>query len=126
MKFYFDENFPKAGACLLENLGHDWVAPQGTELEGSQDSVLGEEAKKANIVLLNTDHNSFYTLHFQNPDHPGVVVIALKKPNREAILARLKWLLKKNEENEFRGREFQLRDQTWIARPTLPLGNQVG
>jgi hypothetical protein len=61
----------------------------------------------------------FHTLHHQHPRHAGVVVIALKKPNRAAILARLEWLLKIFKEEDFRGRVFQLRDRTWIARPPL-------
>jgi predicted nuclease of predicted toxin-antitoxin system len=122
VKFYFDEIFPKAAAGLLESLGHEWVDPRGTELEGSQDSVLGHEAIKANAVLLTTDRDFFHTLHNQFPDHPGIVVIALKQPNRAAILTRLKWLLEAIEETEFRGRAFQLRDETWIARPPLKNG----
>lgn len=122
MKFYFDENFPKAAAELLESLGHEWIDPRGTELEGSPDSILEGQAIKSNAVLLTTDRDFFHTLHNQIPDHPGIVVIALKKPNRAAILARLKWLLESIEETDFRGRAFQLRDETWIARPPLHLG----
>lgn len=126
MKFYFDENFPKSAADLLESLGHEWVDPRGTALEGAEDFVLWNEAKKENAVLLTTDRDFFHTFHDQNPDHPGVVVIALKKPNRAAILARLNWLLGRLKEKEFRGRAFQLRDETWIARPPLPLETQGG
>lgn len=50
----------------------------------------------------------------------GVVVIALKQPNRQTILERLKWLLANVREDDFSGRAFQLRDRTWVAQPPLP------
>jgi len=62
-------------------------------------------------------------LHHDHPDHPGLIVIALKKPHRQAILDRLEFLLATVNENQFSGRAFQLRDRTWVARPPLPDGN---
>jgi predicted nuclease of predicted toxin-antitoxin system len=52
MKFLLDENFPKAAAELLKGLGHDSHDPRGTELEGSEDSVLVEEARRLDAVIL--------------------------------------------------------------------------
>ena len=120
MKFLLDENFPKAAAEILGKLGHETIDPRGTELEGSDDSVLVEEAPRLNAVILTTDRDFFHTVRHQYPDHAGVVVIALKKPNRAAILERLDWILSHISEGEFPRRAFQLRDRKWVAIPPLP------
>ena len=120
MRFFLDENFPKAAAELLGKLDHETFDPRGTDLEGSDDSVLVEEAKRLNAVILTTDRDFFHTLRHQYPDHAGLVVIALRKPNRAAILERLEWVLRFVSQDDFAGRAFQLRDQKWVAIPPLP------
>ena len=120
MKFFLDENFPKAVVSLLEGDGHECFDPRGTELEGSDDDLLLAEARRNGAILLTTDRDFFHTLQHKFPDHAGMVIIALKKPNRQAIIDRLKWLLHSFAESDLRGRAFQLRDRTWVARPPLP------
>jgi hypothetical protein len=44
MKFFLDENFPKAARGLLLSLGHECFDPRGTDLEGVSDSILLKEA----------------------------------------------------------------------------------
>ena len=124
MNFLLDENFPKAATELLERLGHDTFDPRGTALEGSEDSVLVEEARRLDAVILTTDRDFFHTLRHQYPDHAGLVVIALRKPNRAAILQRLEWLLDNVNPDDFEGRAFQLRDRKWVALPALPDANE--
>ena len=124
MNFLLDENFPKAATELLEKLGHDTFDPRGTALEGSEDSVLVEEARRRDAVILTTDRDFFHTLRHQYPDHAGLVVIALRKPNRAAILQRLEWLLDNVNPDDFEGRAFQLRDQKWVALPALSDPNE--
>ena len=126
MRFFFDENFPKSAAEVLERFGYDWYDPRGTELEGAADSTVIEEARRQKAVLLTTDRDFFHTLHHQYPDHSGVIVVALKQPNREAILKRLEWVLGNIAEGNSAGRTFQLRDQSWVARPALPDPEQEG
>jgi len=123
MKFLLDENFPKAATELLKKLGHDSYDPRGTPLEGSEDSVLVEEARRLEAVILTTDRDFFHTLRHQYPDHAGLVVIALRQPNRASILERLEWLLEKVDPDHFAGRAFQLRDEKWVALPALPEPN---
>jgi predicted nuclease of predicted toxin-antitoxin system len=122
MRFFLDENFPKSAAKVLEDLGHECDDPRGTDLEGSDDSVLVEEARRLGAIILTTDRDFFHTLRHQYPDHSGVVVVALKQPNRAAIIKRLKWLLENIPEEQLAERAFQLRDNTWAVQP--PLGEQ--
>jgi hypothetical protein len=53
--------------------------------------------------------------------HAGIVVIALRQPNRSAIIGKLSWLLNRLQPDEFKNRTIQLRDQSWIAVPPLDL-----
>jgi len=120
MKFFFDENFPKAAKELLLGRGHECYDPRGTSLEGAADFQIVEEAQRMGAVILTTDRDFFHTLSYQYPDHHGIVVIALKQPSRAAILKRLSWFLDSIDEGHLQARAFQLRDHTWVARPSLP------
>jgi predicted nuclease of predicted toxin-antitoxin system len=44
MKFFLDENFPKAAVGMLEGMGHEVFDLRGTEREGSQDGDIFAEA----------------------------------------------------------------------------------
>jgi hypothetical protein len=47
-------------------------------------------------------------------------VIALRQPNRSAILERLEWILSQVEDHQFPNRVFQLRERSWLAYPPIP------
>lgn len=125
MTFLFDENFPKAAAALIERYGHEWIDSR-TEFQGVDDSVLIEEAQKRSAIILTTDRDFFHTLRHQFPSHAGLVVIALKQPNRAAILERLQWFLDNVAANDIPNRAFQLRDNTWVAQPPMPESTDTG
>ena len=120
MKFYLDKNFPKAACALLKNLGHEWIDQRGTQLEGCSDNRLAEEATAQGAVILTTDRDFYHTLQHEFPDHPGIIVIALKQPSRAAIIERLEWALSHFRQEDLAGRAFQLRDRTWVSQPPLP------
>lgn len=46
-------------------------------------------------------------------------MVALKKPTRDKIIQRPKWLLEHVPEESITGRAFQLRDQAWQVYPQL-------
>ncbi len=108
MKFFFDENFPKAAKELLLDRGHECYDPRGTSLEGVADSVIVEKAQRMNAVILAADRDFFHTLGYLYPDHSGIIVIALKQPSRTAILGRLSWFLDFIDEDHLPARAFQL------------------
>ncbi len=120
MKFLLDENFPKSAVELINKRGHESYDPRGTELKGCNDIVLVEEARRRGAIILTTDRDFFHTLRHQFPDHSGLIVIALKKPNRTAILKKFEWLLDNVDAENFAGRAFHLRDKSWVAAPPLP------
>lgn len=119
MRFLLDENFPKAARPLLLGLSHEAIDFRDVGIEGSPDSEVVAMAISKGAVILTTDRDFFHTLGQQFPDHPGIIVIALKKPTRDKIIQRLKWLLEHVAEASIAGRAFQLRDQAWQVYPPL-------
>jgi len=120
VKFLLDENFPRAAGEILKRCGHEGHDFRDIGQHGAADSVLVELAREIGAVILTTDRDYYHTLPQQFPDHAGVVVIAVKQPNRAAILERLEWLLQHVGEHHLQGRAIQLRDRTWVARPPIP------
>lgn len=119
MKFYFDENFPRAACQLLEQFGHEWLDHRDSQFKGSSDADLMSEVRRNGAILLTTDRDFYHTWGFHLSADIGIVVIALKQPNRAAIVSRLEWLLNNVPAAELLGRAFQLRDSSWLARPPL-------
>jgi predicted nuclease of predicted toxin-antitoxin system len=119
MNFLLDENFPKAAASVLREAGHCVFDMRGTTEEGMDDPSLFAKAQHLNAVFLTTDRDFFHTIPHLFDSHAGVVVIALRQPNRTAILSRLGWLLSHVRLGDFENRVFQLRDKSYIAYPSL-------
>lgn len=119
MTFLLDENFPKSARTLLEERSHMIIDFRIDGVVGADDSEVIRLAQRSNAVILTTDRDFFHTLGRQYPDHHGIIVIALKKPTRSLILARLLWLLDHIDAAEIPGRAFQLRDQSWQVYPAL-------
>ena len=119
MIFLFDENFPKTARADLEERGHEVLDFRDEGQEGAPDQDVMRLAIERGAVVLTTDRDFFHTLAQRFPGHPGIVVIALKKPTRAAIQGRLAWLLEHLTETQLRGRAVQLRDRTWQVVPPL-------
>ena len=113
MKFLLDENFPKAAEKLLIELGHEVFDVRGTELQGTDDNSLFELAQRKNAVLLPTDRDFYHTVPLKYSNHFGVVVIALKQPNREAILRRLRWFISTDLLTTVKNTVYLLRDKSY-------------
>lgn len=119
MRFFLDENFPKAAIGMLEGMGHDVFDLRGTPREGSPDHDIFAEAQRHGAVFLTTDRDFFHTIPHLHEGHSGVVVVALRQPNRTLILEKLSWILDRLQPCDFESRTIQLRDRTWIAIPSL-------
>lgn len=119
MKFLLDENFPKSATRLLLDLGHEVIDFRQAGKPGDDDSAVFQMAVDESAVILTTDRDFFHTLPALYDGHPGVVVVALRQPNRAAILGRLRWLLEALPLDKLRGRAIQLRDSTWLVLPPM-------
>ena len=117
MKLLLDENFPAAAARLLRERGHECLDVRGTPDEGADDDTLFRMAQAAQAALLTTDKDFFHTIPLRHPEHAGIVVVALRCPNRQSILEKLTWLLDHVPERRIKGRVFLLREKTCAVYP---------
>jgi len=119
VNFLFDENFPKSARRLVESLGHSVVDFREEGVRGSSDEVVMTMAIEHSAVVLTTDRDFFHTIGRQHEGHSGIIVVALRQPNRSAIMERLSWFFEHIGTDHLEGRIFQLRDTTWIVYPPL-------
>ena len=119
MNFLLDENFPKAVRPILEQLGHTVLDFREIGTIGAADKEVIRLALKSEAAILSTDRDFFHTLGRQYSGHCGIVVVALRKPSRIAILDRVHWFLKNIDLENLNGRTFQLRDNTWMVYPPI-------
>jgi len=119
MTFFLDENFPRSSVKLLREFGQDVIDARDVLPAGSEDSLVLETARASEAVLLTTDRDFFHTLSLEDTEHTGIVVIALRQPNRARILSRLRWFLEFVSEDQIAGYAYQLRDTTYIVRPPV-------
>ena len=116
MIFLLDENFPKSAEKLLSDLGHEVIDIRGTNLEGADDAQLFELAQKHDAILLTTDRDFYHTVPLIYEQHAGVIVIALKQPNRNTILLRLSWVISQDLIDSIENTIILLRDHTYRVR----------
>lgn len=121
MTFFLDENFPKAAHALPKAEGHEVIDIRGTDREGSADDDLFLLAQGSRAAFLTTDKDFFHTVPHLYPHHHGVIVIALRQPDRKSIMAKLSWLLAHIPMKSVFGRVFLLMDSAYVMYP--PLGS---
>ncbi|MEM8859114.1 MAG: DUF5615 family PIN-like protein [Chloroflexota bacterium] len=113
MRFLLDENFPKAAESLLLESGHTVIDIRGTDLQGTNDFELFELAQENKAVLLTTDRDFYHTVPHHYPVHSGVIVIALRQPNRRSILEKLTWALQQDSMDSIENTIILMRDQVY-------------
>lgn len=116
MNFLLDEKFPKSAEELLHGSGHKVIDIRGTDQQGADDFQLFEIAQQYEAILLTTDRDFYHTVPLNYSSHAGVIVIALKQPNREAVLARLRWIISQDLMNSLQNTVILLRDNTYRIR----------
>jgi predicted nuclease of predicted toxin-antitoxin system len=83
MELYADENFPLRVVEELRRLGHDVLTAleDGRANQSLADRDLLARATEINRALLTLNRLDFKRLHFQIPDHGGIV-ICTEDPDR--------------------------------------------
>jgi predicted nuclease of predicted toxin-antitoxin system len=75
MKFFLDENFPKAAEGILEGMGHEVFDLRGSDREGLSDRDIFAEAQRCAAVFLTTDRDFFHTISHLHEKHAGIVML---------------------------------------------------
>jgi predicted nuclease of predicted toxin-antitoxin system len=86
MKVFVDENIPLTRVLELRRVGHDVLDIRGTNDEGISDELLLKRACEEGRLLITTDRDF---ASFRDREHYGILIIALRKPNRQKINKRV-------------------------------------
>jgi len=97
VRFFLDENFPRAAAQLLAAAGHECSRALDYFPPGAADDALFAKAQALGAVFVTTDRDFFHTIPWLHNNHAGVIVVTLAQPDREALLARLGDALRRRE-----------------------------
>lgn len=108
MKFFLDENFPRAALAFLESAGHSASHALQRFPPGTADAQLFAYTQQQGAVFVTTDKDFFHTIPLAFEHHSGAIVITLRKPNRADLLRRLSDALTQLGD---RG----LQDTTWLV-----------
>ena len=115
MKFLLDENFPRSSADVIESCGHEAIRFDEACDSGDDDETVFSVAQRLGATILTSDRDFYHTVPLIHPTHAGIVVVALRQPNRTAIHSRLKWFME-NIEEPLANRVFVLRDFSYRLR----------
>ena len=115
MKFLLDENFPRSAADLIEECGHEAIRFDDVCNFGDDDNTVFATAQRLGATILTSDRDFYHTVPLLYPHHAGIVVVALRQPNRIARQSRLKWFME-NMEEPLDNRVFILRDFSFRVR----------
>ena len=118
MKFLLDENFPISSADFIRSCGHEAVRFDEVCDYGADDETVFATAQRLGAVILTSDRDFYHTMPLLHPSHAGIVVVALRQPNRAAINSRLKWFMEYIAE-PLNDRVFVLRDYSYRTRSFL-------
>ena len=109
MKILLDENFPRSAADVITSAGHEAVSFSDVCEFGADDETVFNRAQELGAVILTSDRDFYHTVPLMHPEHCGIIVVALRRPNRKAILMRLQWFFE-NFDCPMANKVFILRD----------------
>jgi len=115
MRFLLDENFPVSIAEAIVSAGHESFRFGDVCESGDDDESVFMAGQRLNAVILTSDRDFYHTVPLLHPIHCGIVVVALRQPNRRAICERVEWFLD-NFKGPLNNRVFILRDYSCRMR----------
>jgi predicted nuclease of predicted toxin-antitoxin system len=92
VKIKLDENLPHRAKDALAALGHDVDTVEDEGLKGKDDETLWPMVQATGRILITQDIAFADVRHHPPGSHAGVIVLRLKEPGRDALLARLQRL----------------------------------
>jgi predicted nuclease of predicted toxin-antitoxin system len=109
MKVFVDENIPLTSVLELRRVGHDVLDIRGTNDEGISDELLLKRACEEGRLLITTDRDF---ASFRDREHYGILIIALRKPNRQKINKRVVEAMDQFSVDQWPGLLVVMRDRT--------------
>ncbi len=93
MKIKLDENLPESIIAVLATKGHDVDSARLEGLSGKPDLTVWESAQGAGRFLITQDLDFSDMRRFQPGTHAGLLLLRLRHPSRQRLLARVQILL---------------------------------
>jgi predicted nuclease of predicted toxin-antitoxin system len=90
MRSKIDENMPAEAAELLRKAGWDCTTVYEEGLNGAEDSRISAVCRTEQRVLFTLDQDFADIRSYPPADYPGIVVLCVWDPHREAILQLLR------------------------------------
>ncbi|MBI1899373.1 MAG: DUF5615 family PIN-like protein [Acidobacteria bacterium] len=87
MKFKTDENLPTEAAAVLRESGFDAQTVWDEDLSGSDDHLLAARARSESRILLTLDLDFANIQAYPPHEHPGVIVLRLKRQDKATVVA---------------------------------------
>ncbi len=104
MRFKIDENLPVDLAILLRNSGHDAETVYDEELTGAPDPDIAARCQEEGRVVVTFDLDFSDIRAYPPAQHRGLLVLRLKRQDRDHVLRTVERLLQVFTEEELDGR----------------------
>ncbi|MCP3957168.1 MAG: hypothetical protein GY719_04890 [bacterium] len=104
MRFKIDENLPVDLAKLLRESGHDAETVYDEDLIGAPDPEIVALCQSENRVVVTFDLDFSDIRAYPPAEHQGLVVLRLKRQDRDHVLKTMERLLPLFEEEEIAGK----------------------
>ncbi len=89
MRIKLDEMLPSALVKTLSDLGHDVESVPMEGLSGESDETIWKAARNENRFLISQDLDFSDIRLFAPGTHPGVLIVRLRMPGRNALIERI-------------------------------------
>lgn len=103
MKLKLDENMPASLVAILSPLGHDVDTVPIEGLRGCADSAVWEATQAADRLLITQDLDFSDLRHFPPGKHPGILLMRLRGPDRQALIDHVRSLFESEDVESWRG-----------------------
>lgn len=92
-RFVVDEDLPEAVTVMLKQMGYWAEHIRQISLRGASDQEVFQYAQSQNAMLITADKGFGDVRRFPIGSHYGIIVLRLKKRNRDNILLRFRQVI---------------------------------
>ena len=103
MKIKLDENLPTRMQGALSELGHDVDTVPDEGIAGHDDDDVWRYATGAGRFLVTQDLDFSDLRRFAPGTHPGILLVRMREPGREALMARVGGLFESEAVEQWEG-----------------------
>lgn len=114
MKILVDENIPLMTVGQLRMMGHDVLDVRSTPEQGISDELLWNKTCQEKRLLITTDKGF---VSYRNTEHYGILIVSLRKPDRNRINQRVIEVVKRFSPNQWPDLLVVMRDNVMSTWP---------